>query len=57
MKIALTLLQMRIIGVKQRIRNNQGQLFYVHEQPPEVLLSQCCHINHVPAISEHPKIP
>lgn len=43
---------MRIICIKNRIWNYNGQLIYVHEEPPQVFSGQGCHVNYLSAVSE-----
>jgi hypothetical protein len=48
---------MRIVGVEDVVRGDEGQLLDVHEQTPDVLPRHRRHVDHVPAVGEHPQVP
>lgn len=51
-----TLFHVRIIRIENSIWNYNGQLIYIHEEPPQVFSGQSCHVNYLPVVSEDPKV-
>lgn len=47
---------MGVVDVKHRFWDDGGQLVYVHEESPQVLSSDCCHIDDVLVICVYPQV-